>query len=130
MSETDGSGLTDTVRADTEDDDSTAGNVVHVEGADHLDELTASDDVVLADFYADWCGPCKTLEPILEDLAAETDITVAKVDVDEHQSLAASHRVQGVPTMVLFADGDLVERLVGVRDRDTLERLVTQHAPN
>ncbi len=104
--------------------------LVHVDGPSHLEELTASRDVVLADFYADWCGPCKMLEPILEDVSADTGVTIAKVDVDRHQELAAQYRVQGVPTMVLFADGDVAEQLVGVRDRDTLKRLVERHDPN
>jgi thioredoxin 1 len=101
---------------------------IHVESADHLDELVAEGGVVLADFYADWCGPCKMLEPIVEELAAETDATVAKVDVDRLQRLAQQYRVQGVPTMYLFADGEQVEQLVGVRQKDELRSLIEQHA--
>ena len=101
---------------------------VHVESADHLNELVAEGGVVLADFYADWCGPCKMLEPIVEELAAETDATVAKVDVDRLQRLAQQYRVQGVPTMYLFAGGDQVEQLVGVRQRDELRSLIEQYA--
>lgn len=101
---------------------------VHIESADHLDELVAEGGVVLADFYADWCGPCKMLEPIVEELAAETDATVAKIDVDRLQRLAQQYRVQGVPTMYLFADGDQVEQMVGVRQKDELRSLIEQHA--
>ena len=100
---------------------------VAVESADHLNELVGRYDVVLADFYADWCGPCKMLEPVVERVARETDAAVAKVDVDAHQRLADEYGVQGVPTMVLFADGRPAERLVGVRDEDSLKRLVEQH---
>jgi thioredoxin 1 len=99
-----------------------------VDGADHLEELVAEGGVVLADFYADWCGPCKMLEPIVEELAVETDATVAKVDVDRHQRLAQQYRVQGVPTMYLFADGEQVEQMVGVRQKDELQSLIEQHA--
>jgi thioredoxin 1 len=101
---------------------------IHVESADHLDELVAEGGVVLADFYADWCGPCKMLEPIVEDLAAETDATVAKIDVDRLQQLAQRYRVQGVPTMYLFADGEQVEQMVGARQKGDLRALIEQYA--
>jgi thioredoxin 1 len=100
---------------------------VHVEGGEHLSELVANYDVVLTDFYADWCGPCKTLEPIVAELAAETDAVVAKVDVDAHQALAGQYNVRGVPTLVLFAGGEPVEQIVGVRNKDQLAGLIERH---
>ncbi|MEF8781830.1 MAG: thioredoxin [Haloarculaceae archaeon] len=101
---------------------------VHVEGRDHLDEVVGEHSVVLVDFYADWCGPCKMLEPTVESIAAETAAVVAKVDVDAHQDIAAEFNVQGVPMLALFADGQQVEQLVGVQDEDTLVSLVEQYA--
>ncbi|SDG18485.1 thioredoxin [Halorientalis regularis] len=100
---------------------------VHVEDGDHFADLT-DDGVVLVDFHADWCGPCQMLEPTVEAIAAETDATVAKVDVDEHQPLAQQFNVQGVPTLVLFADGEAVEQLVGVQDEGTLVDLIEQYS--
>jgi thioredoxin 1 len=100
---------------------------VHVSDGDHLQRLIDEGGVVLVDFYADWCGPCKMLEPIVADVASETAATVAKVDIDEHQRLAQQYRVQGVPTMYLFADGETVERIVGVRDKGELVSLVERH---
>ncbi|MFW6385225.1 MAG: thioredoxin [Halodesulfurarchaeum sp.] len=100
---------------------------IHVRDAGHFQEVVETYDVVLFDFYADWCGPCKMLEPIVEELARETDAAMAKVDVDRHQRLAQQYRVQGVPTMVLFADGDVAERIVGVREKHDLERLIRRH---
>ncbi|MFB6170611.1 MAG: thioredoxin [Haloarculaceae archaeon] len=100
---------------------------IHVEGVDHLNEVVGDYDVMLVDFYADWCGPCKMVAPVVEELAAETDAAVAKVDVDENQQLAAQFQVQGVPTLVLFAGGESVEKLVGVQDKDTLAGLIEQH---
>ncbi|MFT4922808.1 MAG: thioredoxin 1 [Haloarculaceae archaeon] len=101
---------------------------VHVDSRDHLSEVVDSSTVVLVDFYADWCGPCKMVEPIVAGLAAETVATVAKVDVDVHQDIASEFGVQGVPTLVLFADGEQVEEMVGVQDEDTLAGLVEQYA--
>ena len=100
---------------------------VHVTGPDHLDELIGSGGVVLVDFYADWCGPCKMIEPIVERIAAETDATVAKVDIDRQGALASRYRVQGVPTLHLFAGGERVEQLVGARDEGTLRSLVERY---
>ncbi|MFB6307916.1 MAG: thioredoxin [Haloarculaceae archaeon] len=101
---------------------------IHVDGEDHFEDVIGDYPLVLVDFYADWCGPCKMLEPIVEDIAAETAATVAKVDIDAHQMLARKHNVQGVPTLYLFADGEEVERLVGVQDRDELTTLVEKYA--
>ncbi len=115
---------------ETGDDEGGAAPVdpVYVEGEDHLDEIVGQYDVVLADFYADWCGPCQMLEPVIGQIAAETDAAVAKVDVDAHQALASQYGVRGVPTLVLFSDGEIAEQLTGMQDEATLTRLVERHA--
>lgn len=97
---------------------------VTIEGQAQLDELVDNNNVVLADFYADWCGPCQMLAPIVDRLAADTDATVAKVDVDANQQLAAAYGVRGVPTLVLFADGEQVEEIVGVAAEEQLRSLI------
>jgi thioredoxin 1 len=91
---------------------------VHVESPDHLQQLVG-DGVTLVDFHAEWCGPCKMLTPIVTEIAAETDATVAKVDIDELRSVAQQYQVQGVPTVYLFANGEPVQRWVGVQDKGT-----------
>jgi thioredoxin 1 len=101
---------------------------IHIESTEHLQEVVNTHDVVLVDFYADWCGPCKMLEPTMEELAAEGVATVVKVDVDEHQSLAQSNGVQGIPTLLLYANGEQAKRLVGVQDKATLASLIEQVA--
>jgi thioredoxin 1 len=106
----------------------TANEPLYVDGREQLDDVVAENDVVLTDFYADWCGPCQMLEPIVETLAAETDAAVAKVDVDANQELAAAYGVRGVPTLVLFAGGEQVEEVVGLRGEEELRALVESYA--
>ena len=101
---------------------------IHVNGQQDLEEAVGQYDVVLVDFYADWCGPCKMLEPTVESLAAETDAAVAKVDVDANQALAQQYGVQGVPTLVLFADGEQAEQMVGVQQEDALAGKIEQYS--
>lgn len=101
---------------------------VYVGGKAEFDRLVGEHEVVLADFYADWCGPCQMLDPIVKSVAANTAATVAKVDTDQYPALAREHGVQGLPTLVVFADGRPAERLVGVQDEATLTNLVESHA--
>lgn len=101
---------------------------IHIDGQSHLDTVIEENDVVLTDFYADWCGPCQMLEPIVERLAAETDAAIAKVDVDANQRLASVYGVRGVPTLVLFADGEQVESAVGMQSEQQLQTLIERYA--
>jgi len=100
---------------------------VHIDGESALQEFVEANEVVLVDFYADWCGPCQMLEPVVERLAANTDAAVGKVDVDANQQLAATHGVQGVPTLVLFVNSDPVEEVVGMRGEDQLRSLIEEY---
>lgn len=100
---------------------------VQIQNTDEFEGLVA-EGVVLVDFYADWCGPCQMLSPVLERIAAEVPGAVVKVDVDAHQALARQHNVQGVPTVVLYADGEPVEQLVGVQAADQYITLLEQYA--
>ena len=106
----------------------TPGEPVSITGAGHLESVLEEYPVVLVDFYADWCGPCQMLAPILDTVAAETAATVAKVDSDAHQRLTQQDGVQGLPTLLLFVDGEPVERLVGMQDEATLRELIAGHA--
>jgi thioredoxin 1 len=114
---------------DTASNESTVSNEPrYVDGQASLNELIDEHEVVLADFYADWCGPCQALEPIVETVAKETEATVAKVDVDANQQLATAYGVRGVPTLVLFAGGEQVEKIVGLTGEDQLRSLIETHA--
>ena len=78
--------------------------------------------ILLVDFWAEWCGPCKMMTPVLNDLAENLDSgkSIGKVDVQEFQSLASTYKVRGIPTMILFKDGKEVNRFVGVKSKDFL----------
>ena len=79
--------------------------------------------VTLKDFYADWCGPCKTQDPILDDLEEEygDNVTFEKIDVDEAEDVANEYQVRSIPTIVVENDDGVVERFVGVTQREQLE---------
>ena len=79
--------------------------------------------VTIKDFYADWCGPCKTQDPILEDLEEDygDNVTFEKIDVDENEDAANEYQVRSIPTVVIEDDNGVVERFVGVTQRDQLE---------
>ena len=99
---------------------------VEITGAGELQTTVADHDIVLVDCYADWCGPCKMMEPVVADIAADTDATVAKVDVDQNQEIAAQLGAQSIPTFVLYVDGEPAERLVGAQDEGTFRQLIEQ----
>jgi thioredoxin 1 len=103
---------------------------IHVDGQDDLATVTEAHDVVLADFYADWCGPCKAIEPVVARIAEETEAAVAKVDVDRNQPLAAEYGVRGVPTLLLFVDGAPAERMVGLQNEASLMDAVRNATEN
>tara|TARA_R110002051_G_scaffold71624_5_gene129385 strand:+ start:24469 stop:24765 length:297 start_codon:yes stop_codon:yes gene_type:complete len=89
-------------------------------------DIIKGDTPVLVDFFADWCGPCKTLAPILKDVKADLGdtIKVVKIDVDKNQTLASQYQVRGVPTMILFKDGKQVWRQSGVVPKNELLQII------
>lgn len=87
-------------------------------------EVLQSDKTVLIDFYADWCGPCKVLSPIVEEFASENpDIKVVKVNVEEAQNLAINYEVMSIPTLVVIKDGKEVNRTIGVVNKSEIVSL-------
>ena len=94
----------------------------HVSVEDFEDEVLKSDVKVLVDFYADWCGPCKMMGPVVEEIAEETEgrALVCKINVDENMEIAQRYKVMNIPTFLIFRDGKLADRVVGGVPKEAL----------
>ena len=90
-------------------------NMKHFDGPDFEADVLKASEPVVVDFYADWCGPCRMMTPVVEQLATEYagKVTIGKLDVDVNQDIAIRYGVMGIPTLGLFRDGKMVDRLVG-----------------
>ncbi len=93
-------------------------------------ELISQSKPTLVDFFATWCGPCRIQGPILEDVKNKVGdaANILKVDIDQNQALAAQYRVQSVPTLIMFKNGEAVWRAVGVHQADQLEAKIKEHS--
>ena len=91
-------------------------------------KVIKSDKPVLVDFFAEWCGPCKMAAPVLDELADEADgkYEIIKIDVDQNQELAGKHGVMSIPTVVLFKDGEEVDRKIGFGGKAGYEELLAK----
>ena len=101
-----------------------SGKPVEVTDADFEDQVIKSDTPVLVDFWAPWCAPCRMVSPVVEALAASMQATlkVCKVNVDENQVVAATYDIRAIPTLLLFRQGQIAARMVGVRPRAEIEK--------
>lgn len=98
--------------------------MIYLKEEKEFDELT-KEGLVLVDFYADWCGPCQMLSPILEELSKKNEnIKIVKINVDEHQQLAVQNKVLSIPAIKIYKDGKLVNQAVGYQELEDLEALL------
>lgn len=102
--------------------------IEHVTTADFPSKVLQSTKPVLVDFYADWCPPCRMLAPVLQEVAKEVDhVDIVKVNVDQEPRLASQYRVSAIPTLILFKDGQPVERVTGFLPKQELKQLLAQY---
>ena len=88
-------------------------------------EVLNSDKTVIIDFYADWCGPCKIMSPVIDKIAEErTDIKVGKINVDENQELAMKYNVMSIPTILIFKNGNISKTFIGVISKQEIEEAI------
>ena len=94
-------------------------NIVTLTAENFDQEVLKSGTPVLVDFWAEWCGPCKMVAPILDELASEYDgkVKIGKVNIDDHQSLASEYGIRAIPTLLLFKAGQVADQIVGLRSK-------------
>ena len=88
-------------------------------------EVIGSNQTVLVDFWATWCGPCKMIAPIVEDIAASRpDVKVCKIDVDNEPELAIRYKIMSIPTLLVFKNGEVADKAIGLRSKDQIEAML------
>ena len=103
--------------------------ILTLKDADFSRVISEMTGPILIDFWADWCGPCKMIAPVVEEIASEYEgkVRVAKINVDENRDTPASLKVQSIPTLIVFKDGQEVDRYIGFKTKDELKRLLSKH---
>lgn len=105
------------------------GKVITLTSANFDQEVINSSQAVLVDFWAPWCGPCRAVGPLIDELAEEYDgkAKIAKLNVDDEGELAAKYKIMSIPTIMIFKKGEVVEKLLGARSKSELSELIDKH---
>jgi len=103
-------------------------NVIEFSDADFADEVLQASEPVLVDFWAPWCGPCRMLGPVIEQLAAENagSVKIGKMNIDESPNTAAGYGISSIPTIMIFKGGEVVARFVGVQSKERIQEAVDE----
>jgi thioredoxin 1 len=102
------------------------GKIINVSSSDFDEKVVKNDILVLVDFWAEWCGPCKSIAPVLEAIANDRDdVVIAKVNVDESQDLAVKYAIRSIPALLLFKDGNVVGQKIGACSKSQIEEFIT-----
>ena len=103
--------------------------VTHITDRDFDEQVIKGKGLILVDFWAEWCGPCRMIAPILDELAGEYEgqVTIAKLNVDENRETAARFGIRSIPTILFFKDGTQVEQVIGALSKSALKAKVQQH---
>lgn len=103
--------------------------IIYVKNTQEFDDLLSKEKLLLVDFWATWCGPCRMIAPVIDQVAEQFDgkVTVAKVDTDENQELAIRYGIQTIPTVMIFKDGKNVAKEIGVKPLKSFVNLIEKH---
>ncbi|OUX16023.1 MAG: thioredoxin [Rickettsiales bacterium TMED251] len=104
-------------------------NILEINDENFEDKVLKTKDIVVCDFWAEWCGPCKQITPILEELANEFNdkVKIAKINIDSNPDIPTKYNIMSIPTLLLFKNGELISNQVGLQEKSTLSNWIKEN---